>query len=30
MNVSFSSKALAKLKEDNVNEITISIKTAGG
>ncbi len=30
MNVSFSKKALAKLKEDSVNEITISIKTAGG
>lgn len=30
MNVTISKKALAKLQEDNVSEITISIKTAGG
>ncbi len=30
MNVVIAKKALAKLKNDNVNEITISIKTAGG
>lgn len=30
MKVSFTKKALSKLKEDNVKEITISIKTMGG
>ncbi len=30
MDVTFTKKALQKLKDDNVNEITISIKTSGG
>ncbi len=30
MNVIIAKKALAQLQKENVNEITISIKTAGG
>lgn len=30
MNVVIEKKALAKLQEENVKEITISIKTSGG